>query len=245
MEHNSTCFLHLQDLPYCNGNPFFTSLSTSFNTVWIGTRRGLYIVTADGSRLLKADSSIFPVNCLYEDRQHRIWACSGEQGLILFDKNANRKSVITRNEGLPDNNVLGIIEGNGGELWISTINGLARYNPSTGSCNVYNTEDGLAGNVFNNNAWYKAPDGKLYFGGYFGLTSFEPSAISQNLQAPPMVFTSFNLHNKETKTGSSDSSLQQHINSTSGIQLTHHQNAFTIGFAALNFIKPEKNQVRL
>jgi ligand-binding sensor domain-containing protein/signal transduction histidine kinase/AraC-like DNA-binding protein/ActR/RegA family two-component response regulator len=218
-----------------------TTLFTSFNTAWIGTRRGLYILTADGSKLLKTDSTIFPVNCLYEDQQHRIWAGSAEQGLLLFDKNGNRQLAITRKEGLPDNNVLGIIEGNG-ELWISTINGLARYNPGTGSCNVYTTADGLAGNVFNNNAWYKAPDGKLYFGGYAGFTSFEPAAINQNLQPPPMVFTSFNLHNKETKAGATDSLLQKQINSASRIQLTHHQNAFTVGFAALNFIKPEKNR---
>ncbi|WP_127132927.1 hybrid sensor histidine kinase/response regulator transcription factor [Pseudoflavitalea rhizosphaerae] len=219
-----------------------STLITSNNTTWVGTRIGLYILTSDGSKLLKTDSSLFPVNCLYEDKQQRIWAGSGESGLVLFDKNGNRKSTITKNEGLPDNNVLGIIEGNNGELWISTINGLARYNPVTGSCNVYNTEDGLAGNVFNNNAWYKAPDGNLYFGGYFGLTAFKPGDISQNLQAPPVEFSSFNLHNKEAKAGASGDVLQKHISYSSGVKLKHNQNAFSVEFAVLNFIKPDKNR---
>lgn len=219
-----------------------STLVTSNNTIWVGTRIGLYILSSDGSKLLKTDSTIFPVNCLYEDKQQRIWAGSGENGLVLFDKNGNRKSTITKNEGLPDNNVPGIIEGNNGELWISTINGLARYNPVTGACNVYNTEDGLAGNVFNNNAWYKAPDGNLYFGGYSGLTVFEPAAISQNLQAPRVEFSSFNLHNKEVKAGAPDRLLQKHISYTSGVKLMHNQNAFSVEFAALNFIKPAKNR---
>lgn len=217
-------------------------LSTTINTVWVGTRRGLYIVTADASQLIKTDSSLLSVNCLFQDKQHRIWAGTGENGLILFDKDGNRKSVITKSEGLPDNNVLGIIEGNNGELWISTTNGLARYNPVSGACNVYTTADGLAGNVFNNNAWYKGPDGKIYFGGYYGLTVFDPSVISINSEVPPIAFSSFNLHNKEIKAGAPDRILQKQIGFVDKIRLAYNQNAFSVEFAALNFIKPSKNQ---
>ncbi|MBN8783242.1 MAG: response regulator [Terrimonas ferruginea] len=214
-------------------------LTTSDNHTWIGTRKGFYITGNNGRQLVKADSTLSGVNCIYEDSHNHIWTGTSEQGLISFDMQGNKQKIVTVAEGLPDNNVLGILEGDNGELWISTIKGLARYNPSTGMCNVYTTEDGIAGNVFNNNAWYKDPAGTIYFGGYHGLTSFIPSAIHQNNTPPPLVFSSLSLHNKEVKPGEL---LDKQIGFTKELVLSHNQNAFTIEFAALNFIKASKNK---
>lgn len=215
---------------------------TSDNNIWIGTRKGIYITSGNGRNLVHTDSSISAANCIYEDSRHNLWAGTGEQGLIRFDLKGNKQAAITTVQGLPDNNVLGIIEGDNGELWISTIKGLARYNPATGSCNVYTTEDGIAGNVFNNNAWYKDPDGTVYFGGYHGLTAFVPQSIHQNTTPPPLVFSALTLHNKEVRPGSPDNLLEKQIGFTDELTLSHNQNAFTIEFAALNFIKPGKNR---
>lgn len=214
-------------------------LTTSDNNTWVGTRKGVYLTRNNGRLLAKADSTLSGVNCIYEDSRHRVWAGTSEQGLISFDLQGNKQKTITITDGLPDNNVLGVLEGYNGELWVSTIKGLARYNPLTGMCNVYTTEDGIAGNVFNNNAWYKDPQGLIYFGGYHGLTSFDPALIQQNKTPPPLVFSSLSLHNKEVKPGEIPGTP---ISFTNKLVLSHNQNAFTIEFAALNFIKAAKNQ---
>ncbi len=53
----------------------------------------------------------------------------------------------------------------------------------------YDVEDRLQGNEFNSNAYFKASDGEIFFGGVNGLTRFYPSKIKDNTYIPPIVFT--------------------------------------------------------
>ncbi|MBK8808890.1 MAG: hypothetical protein IPO21_20565 [Bacteroidales bacterium] len=65
-----------------------------------------------------------------------------------------------------------------------------------------------------------------------------------NSVEPNIVFTDFKLFNKSVYPKQTDSPLELNIDLCKEIELNYMQNIFTISFAALNYIIPEKNQYK-
>ena len=222
------------------GNAAIVSfLETSHKAVWIGTSAGLFIEQQD---TVKALPGAWYINCLFEDRDGHIWAGTYYNGLVEYNAAGQVVKTYTREQGLPDNNVLGILQDEEGRLWISTGNGLTQFDTKQEHFQNYTEADGLAGNVFNNNSFYQSSSGELFFGGYNGLTSFFPSRIGNNKHVPPVVLTALRLFNKPVVPGADDKILSKEISFTEKLTFKHDQNVFTIDFAILNYIKPNKNR---
>lgn len=128
-------------------------------------------------------------------------------------------------------------------LWMATGNGLFMYNPESGIRVSYTKADGLQGNEFNRLAGFKASTGEMYFGGTNGFNVFHPDSIRLSSYVPPVVFTGFQLFQKEVKIGQ-DSPLKKSITLTDTLVLSYKQNDFSISFAALDFSNPENIQYR-
>ena len=228
--------------------------------VWIGTSNGLFRI--DGSvaennkvnsggvealrlQLLENKSSSYPyhVNSLTRDRQGNVWVGTYYNGVSVYNNAGKKIASYTQEDGLPDNNILGILEDEATHsFWISTANGLARFSPANKRFTVYTEADGIAGNVFNNNAYYKNSNGMFFFGGFNGLSAFYPGQIKENTLTPPVVITDLKLFNKPVVAGDGSRVLSRAIGYSTGIKLKHDQNVFSIDFAILNYIKPEKNR---
>jgi len=137
--------------------------------------------------------------------------------------------------------VQSIIGDNQGYLWISTANGLARFDPREETFKTYDVSDGLQGNFFRAWAYAKHPNGELYFGGSEGLNRFDPAEITDNPHPPPVVLTDFLLFNKSVPVGDG-SVLGRHISELDSLTLTYEQSAFSFEFAGLNYTSPAKNR---
>lgn len=220
-------------------------LETAGNNTWIGTDAGLYKIDGHRVQLLEDKKENYPlyVHCLAEDAQGNTWAGTYYNGIIVYDKAGRQVASYTTKDGLPDNNVLGIIPDNDRhDYWISTGNGLARLDTRTDKITVYTEADGLAGNVFNNNSWYKSRSGQLFFGGYNGVSAFYPQHIQENTLTPPAMITGFRLFNQPVGIKDHNGILTKDISITPHIELSHHQNVFSFDFSILNYIKPAKNR---
>ncbi|MBN1414988.1 MAG: response regulator [Bacteroidales bacterium] len=188
------------------------------------------------------------VNVLYEDSKNRLWIGIDDGGLNLFNRETRSFIHYTTEDGLPDNTIVGILEDNGGDLWISSHGGLTRAKIlSTGEkpylqFRNYSVQDGLQGQVFNRWAYFKAKNGDMYFGGLNGFNVFNPDSLKDNNIIPPVYLTDFLLFNKSVTIGTKDSPLKSHISQTDKIILKANQSFFTFRFIALNYIFSEKNQ---
>ena len=123
---------------------------------------------------------------------------------------------------------------NQGNIWEGATNSLWRFNPQTEAFKQFGfehglTKDGISLLLFNNQT------GEMFACGDYGLNSFFPDQIQENMTIPPIVLTSFKKLNKEVELDSSVSYINH-------ITLEPHENVFSFEFAALNFVNPQKNQ---
>lgn len=183
------------------------------------------------------------INSIFEDKMGNMWFCTFE-GLSRLDTNNNSFTNFTKNDGLPDNAIQSILEDDKSNLWIGTSRGLTKFNPINKTIKNYDNSHGLPSSEFNWHTSLLSKSGKMYFGTPKGLVAFHPDSIKQNDKIPKIVFTNFYIFNKPVKTETENEVLKNHINESDSIVLSYKQSVFSIQYAALNFINPEKNQYK-
>ena len=171
-----------------------------------------------------------------------LWVGTAGGGLNRFDKQSGRFEHLTEADGLPNNVVYAILDGGDGSLWMSTNNGLARFDPRHRSFRTFDVSDGLQDNEFNSCAAFRSASGELFFGGIAGFNAFHPSEIRDNPHAPPVVVTRFRLSNRPVSLYDADSPLRQSIVETTELTLSYDQKIFSFEFAALDYTQPSKNR---
>lgn len=174
------------------------------------------------------------ITCALVDRQGRLWVGSDGGGLHLQQGDGNRFVRFTVGDGLPNNVINSILEDSEGMLWISTNRGIAHMNPASKQIRVFGAGEGLP-LEYNASIASKAADGTLYFGGQRGFVYFDPQAIQDNTQPPPLAFTDLKVFNQSLP-------LPQSLQHTEALELSYKQNFFAFEFAALDFNNPEANQ---
>ncbi|MEW5798133.1 MAG: two-component regulator propeller domain-containing protein [Bacteroidota bacterium] len=171
-----------------------------------------------------------------------LWIGTDGGGLNRFNVHTGTFSSFTQRNNFPNNVAYGILTDKNNFFWISTNFGLIKMNPKTYEWKQYDVHDGLQSNEFNRNEFYKAPEGKMYFGGIYGYNGFFPETIYDNPVVPHVVLTEFSIFNKTITHSSKQSPLRMSISETRSITLEYSQNMFTLEFAALEFSAPLKNK---
>ncbi|MFO7669348.1 MAG: two-component regulator propeller domain-containing protein, partial [Bacteroidales bacterium] len=149
----------------------------------------------------------------------------------------------TVEDGLCDNNVLGIIEDEQGHLWLSTMNGLSRFDTHSGIFNNFYKKDGLPTNHFSWADPYKNSSGELFFPTEAGVLTFQPEKIQINSVEPPVVITDFRIFNEPVYPGK-ESPLKQDISYATSAELKYNQNFLSFEYAALDYEQPERNHYK-
>lgn len=219
-----------------------TSLFVSKDgTLYVGTAAGglhVYIENFDrffSFRFNPADPSSISsnsINWITEDSHSIIWIGTAGGGLNRFDPKSKKFNHYTEKDGLADNAITAILIDQRENIWLSTSKGLTRFNPETKQMINFDYADGLGNSQFVGAA-NKGRDGKLIFGGKNGVTMFYPSAADEINFNPTLVILSFKVFDLPYRTG-------KNILDIDYLELPHNDNTFSIDFAALNSIRPDK-----
>jgi signal transduction histidine kinase/response regulator RpfG family c-di-GMP phosphodiesterase/ligand-binding sensor domain-containing protein len=111
-------------------------------------------------------------------------------GLLFRKHNEQQFSQLTTENGLLNDTVQSVIKLTNNEYWLSTEKGLAKVNLCQfDNCKhqvkTFTINDGLSTNLFDLNSAHLNEDGTLIYGGFFGLTWFDPkSDIVENNVIP-------------------------------------------------------------
>ncbi len=216
--------------------------------LWVGTENGLNLLkkSAKSGQSIEFQRYLSGVNICRVLATERgvIWVGSFAQGLFRLDPTSNEYIQYNTGDGLPGNSVLGILEDQSGNLWISTNNGISKFNPSKERFTNYNHADGLKNLEFNFNAHHQSSTGEMLFGGNKGFTLFNPENIVQNDFPPPVVFTELEVSNRVVYPEDESGLTSRSINLTESLTLRYNEANFSIGFSALDFFNPTNNHYR-
>jgi ligand-binding sensor domain-containing protein/signal transduction histidine kinase/DNA-binding response OmpR family regulator len=220
------------------GKNIVSLLEDKEGRIWIGTDDGGLNCWNEGTRhfthYFDKEEKMPDLRVLFSDSRGRLWV--GQKGLYLFDAARDSFALYPNKAGLDNEFIKGIAEDGAGTLWVTTSNGLTRFDAETHAFTKYNTGDGLQDLEFEANAFLKTKDGEMYFGGINGFNSFYPALIQPNSFVPPVYITSFQLSNRRIMPGGEDISLAKEI------RLSYRQSTFAFTFSALNYTTPENNQ---
>lgn len=179
--------------------------------------------------------SVIIPTALYEDMQGDIWIGTVSNGLLRYSPYNGK---IQPMPGTACTDISGIEEDTQGNLWVSTLYGLSRYDRTTNRFTNYYEADGIGGNQFYDRASCRLSDGTLVFGGTHGLTLFNPIDV-QIRRNIPLLFENLKVHNKLIHPGNEEC-ISKHLSYNPDIKLNYNQNGFSISFVALDYSEHER-----
>jgi signal transduction histidine kinase/ligand-binding sensor domain-containing protein/DNA-binding response OmpR family regulator len=227
--------------------------------IWISTWNGLNRIALDPSGLKpdtiihykKKHSDVYSLTdnriiTTFEDSRNILWIGTYAGGLNKLnlkdlDNNGNLLTdftYYTEKDGLSGNTIYGILEDNKGYIWLSTNNGLSKFDTQKEIFLNFDVDDGLQGDQFYWRACVKSRTDRMYFGGINGLNVFHPDSIESKQVFPKVVMTDFQLFNKSVVVGKDNNGrkiLDKSLIYTDKIVLARKDYAFSFEFSALTF----------
>ncbi len=170
----------------------------------------------------------------HQDHSGTVWLAT-QGGLWSFEPKTRTFVHFTTRDGLANDLVWCMEEDDHGRFWIATGMGLSRFDPRTKHFNNYDAGDGLLGIRFSYGCHAKLRSGELCFGGTSGFTMFHPDSVKENTHVPPIVITGFRKFDNPVD-------IRQAIGRSGAIEVSYKENVFSFEFAALDFLRPEKNE---
>ncbi len=237
-----------QTFHHYNKSDHITNVSMIYETskgeLWIysSDKEKLSVITPSKSR------RIFDIQsrAICEDIDGNIWMGTLGNGLIKMNDKGEIIETFTTADGLSSNILNGIIDVNNEYLWISSNNGISKFNIEKHDIKNYFVTDGLLNNKFNYGAFYKTRNNSLVFGGNKGVDFVFLDKLNRNDYIPPIVITGFRVFNKEINVSPTGTSglLTNLISETKSIVLNYNQNMISFDFAALNYANSKKNKYK-
>lgn len=209
--------------------------------LWVGTTNyGIYCIDGKSQRQThyeKGDSSGLTDNyvvCLHQDHEGKIWIGTNNDGLHYFDTKNKRFHKIESLRTLSNSSICSIEEDLQHNLWISTTQGLFKYQHNSKSFVRFSTDDGLPVNQFNVTSSHRLYNGRMAFGTVNGVVAFTPEKVASSKGPFQVHLKNLILNDREVGVNDEDSPLSQQLDYMEKITLTHNQvTSFAIEYGVI------------
>lgn len=140
-----------------------------------------------------SDNIVFSI---HQDEMRRIWIGTNS-GLNMFYPATGSFRRFGVGEGLANEVIYSVVPDDNGRIWLSTNLGIIRFDLESFEVKNFDMNDGLQSNEFNGGAYYRGGDGKLYFGGVYGLNIIDPGYIEPVSKVPQVTLTGVEVLGKK------------------------------------------------
>lgn len=213
------------------------------NNLWVSSESVLYHVGADGTVYMNFNTESSPalssihIQAIHEFPDSTIWLATRGGGLdkIVMSDHQYHIESFDIESGLPTNTLHSIQHDTQDFIWLSSNNGLSRFNPFLNQFKNFDQADGLQSTLFNSNVSYQQQNGMLYFASNNGFTRFNPSEIPVSNYVPPIVLTQVKLDNRSITPG-------KIIDNVYKLNVPYQTQFITIQVASLDFTNPHNNR---
>jgi signal transduction histidine kinase/ligand-binding sensor domain-containing protein/DNA-binding response OmpR family regulator len=247
---------HLYPHSYCDKIRYIQEDKHGY--IWIGSTNGLIVFNPNSGKPESYRFNLYQkesgkksslanndVHYILRSRAGDLWVSTFGGGLGKVVKapdgaKAPEFQIYTSEDGLPIDIVLAMMEDKAGNLWLSTENGLSKFDPKAEEFTNFTELDGIKKLIFSEAACCESHHGDLFFGSYDGYYSFRPQYITKDNRSPRVMLVNFQLFNHDVLVGENNSPLKQSINLTHSITLAYNQSVFSIEYAGLDFRNSDK-----
>ena len=184
-------FIHY---PQLNANDLVTWIETdSKGNIWMGGSDEIIVYNVGNNSIKRYFEHS---RGMFENSKNEIWITTLDNGIAHYSAETGPLKYFNEKDGLVNNQALCMLEDNNNNLWISTSNGLSKFNPSLHLFENFTSKDGLSNNQFCYGAAYKTEKGELLFGTISGFNLFNPDDIISTENNVPVVLTDLKILNK-------------------------------------------------
>ncbi|MTI21270.1 sensor histidine kinase [Fulvivirga sp. RKSG066] len=218
-------------------------------TIYVDKEKNVWVGSYGTVALLDIGNNSAQYFPLAENRGHMVmsmnrigdhlWVGTFNGGLKKLNiKNGKHKDYTTAH-GLPNNAIYTTIEDKNGSLWLSTNNGISKFDLQKESFENFDVSDGLQSAEFNRLAYCKLQDGRIAVGGINGLNIFHPAEIHINPHLPKSailsaeVLNEFNENNQHPKIS---------LLGATDLDLSYKRNFLRFNFCSTLYGTPEQNK---
>lgn len=128
-------------------------------------------------------------------RRNRYWVGTNE-GIYLLDSQFKTVKSFSVNNGLAGSYIYGVLLDSQGNCWCSHQRGLSQIKAMDYHIINYDKSDGIQDWDFNNRAFHKAKDGRLYFGGVSGFNMIYPERNPIRYYSPKVYIDEVRVNNQ-------------------------------------------------
>lgn len=240
--YDGTFTQHLENTSEININ----DLCVKDDTLFIASQTGLFFLPASNFSATpdKIDLNEENINCLHIDSRQFMWIGT-MNGLFVRLKSGEIVPFPLDIEDFNSKTILGLLESNSGDIWISTMSGVyqIRSEEKEGlnyKLTHYSTSEGLMNLESNLNAIYEDLEHNIWIGTSNGLARINPKYYDQlfALQPPELQITGIRLFMEEFDYKRFKSEFKENNPIPSSISLPYNQNHITFDFIGINLKNP-------
>ncbi|MCU4174293.1 two-component regulator propeller domain-containing protein [Carboxylicivirga sp. N1Y90] len=186
------------------------------------------------------------ITTLNIDAEGTIWIGTYGGGIAkcVETENGNYEFInFNQQDGLANNIVYSLLCDDNNNLWITTENGLSKFNIEAQHFINYYKQDNLRNNQYYWSAGFKDADSNLYVGGLNGLNYFDPDRIKKFPFETKPIVTALKIYNKKVVPGDVHNGvtpLHRASFAVDTISLSHKDNVFSLEFSAMDFLHSSK-----
>ncbi len=234
------------------GNPLAINITAihldRLQRLWVGSNSGVSCYESKSKtftfvplkEIISSSNASLMMTLSMNDIGNKLYVTTFNEGLFVIDISDVKKIPTPKKydnlPGLSSNTIYSALAGNDGYLWLSTNNGLVRFDTTSSRFVSFTISEGVQEEEFNRLAYCKMKDGKLVFGGINGVNYFDPAEVKiSNEQFTPKVVSIF-ATNPLLKTPNPI----RISNPEKSAELQYEQNFISIHFFVPNFELPKR-----
>ena len=128
--------------------------------------------------------------------------------------------------------VYGILFDKNDDMWLSSNNGILRYDVSTNRAHSFKLRDGLQGKEYNRMSFLKDSENRFLFGGVNGVNVFDPLKVKLSTKDAPIDFYNYKINDEDSREFGVANYVPQ-------FDLYHYNNTITFEFVGIDYTGPE------
>ena len=214
--------------------------------LWIGTKDGLFCFDKNTrtKRRIELPAERFRVNSIFQDTDGTVYVGTHHHGLLVFNEEENYYHRYNKdNSALTSNCMKSIVSADNQSLYISSSDGIVRFNKNTNRITTWTSDQGLQGVSFNVQSGTTTHRQTLMFGSDIGIIEIPISTSLPHIYKGKLVLSDLYIGNTRTYPDEEDSPLTDALDKMKHLRLKNSQRNAAIKVKCINHIYPSDCQV--